>query len=241
MSIMESPKGEVRQFDDFLGSTLNSDLWVATASTNGTAAITDVEIDGTVQIDADATDGDAAQLAGNLNWRVQDGSLRMETRVKFTPVTTLRFNIGFSDATSETDTIPIKRSTTTWDSTATDFIGFTFDTDASNDYITAFWVDDGADTGTAIGTLEFAGLAPVANTYYTYIVELQDAGSGNQVYATLSILDNSGKIYQKEFASTIDRDAVLLPYIGIENATGAVHEATIDYLDVTKSRAVSID
>jgi len=238
---IDTPKGEVRQFDDFLGSTLNADIWVATVSTSGTAAITDVEIDGTVQLDTDATDGDAGQLAGNLNWRVQDGALRMEARVKFSVVTTIRVFIGFNDQTSETDIIPITRSGTTWTTTASTAIGFSFDTDATNDYFTAMWVDDDSDSTESIANLEYAGLAPIADTYYTYIVELQDQGSSNQVRADLTVIDHKGRIYTKTFASTIDRDAVLTPYVGHENATGAVHETTIDYIETTKSRAAGID
>jgi len=241
MAIMEAPLSKVEMFDDFLGDTLNGDLYVATASTSGTAAITDVEIDGTVQLDTDATSGDAAQLAGNLNWRVQDGSLRLEARVKYSSASDIGTFVGFSDATNETDIIPITLSGTTWTTTATTAIGFVYNTAATTDIIYCMWVDDDSDATQSLSTLGFTGLLPIADEYYTYILELQDNGSGNQVSCRFTVIDSNGREYQKQFDSTIDRDAVLCPYIGHENNGSAAKETTMDYWRTTKSRAATID
>jgi len=240
MSI-DSPKGMVRQFDDFLGDTLNGDLYVVTVDTSGTVAVTDVEIDGTVQLDTDTTSGDVAFFATNLNWRIQDGALRMEARVKTSVITTIALNIGFSDATTESSTIPTTNASDVFTAVATDWIGFSFDVNASTDVITCAWTDDGAVSTEPIANRQFTGLAPVADTYYTYILELQDKGSGNTAYATFSVIDNNGKMYTKEFANTIDRDVPLCAVIAHDNTGAAAHETTIDYLEVTKSRATGID
>lgn len=234
---VDSPRGKVCLFDDFLGDTLATDLYVGTASTGGTVAITSTVVDGVVDLTTDATDGDAAQLAGNAQWRVQDGSLRLEARVQTDVVTTLAQFIGFTDATSETDTIPMTLSGTTFTTTATTAVGFLFDTEATNDNWHAMWVDDDVDSSEAIADLRFSGVAPVAATYYTYIVELQDRGSGLGARAVFSIIDNNGKMYQKTFTTNIDRDAALVPYIGHENHGAAAHVTRVDYWDVSKSRA----
>jgi len=232
----DTPRGMVEIFDDFLGDTLNGDLYVSTVSAGGTVAITGVEQDGTVQLDTDATDGDAAQLSGNLNWRVQDGILGVEMRANLDVITTVGLFIGFTDATSETDLIPMTLSGTTFTTTATTAAGLLFDTDATNDDWHAFWVDDDNDTPEAIANLRFTGVAPIADTFATYRVVLYDQGAGNPAVAEFTIVDNLGRSYQKRFTTNIDRDAVLTPYIGHENHGAFAHETTVDYFYAWKSR-----
>jgi len=239
--MIDSPAGTVRLFDDFLGDAQNGDLYVNTVDSTGYVAITDVEIDGTLQIDTDGSSGDVGQVATNLNFRVQDGSLRLEARVKINVITTISLIIGFNDATTESSTIPITNSADVFTAVANDFIGFSFDVNATTDVITCAWIDDTAVTSTPIGDLQFTGLAPIADTYYTYILELQDRGSGNTARAIFSVVDNDGKIYTKEFESTIDRDVPLCGYIAHDNTGSVAHETTIDYLEITKSRASGID
>ena len=237
----DSPKGTVRQFDDFLGDTLNPDLWVEDVTSTGTAAITGVEIDGTVQLDTAASSGDCGTFASELNWRVQDGALRMEVRVKFDTVTAIGTFVGFASATTYSDILPITISGTTWVTTAVDAIGMAFDTAATTPVVTCMWVDTNADSNQSLANLQFAGLAPVANVYYTYIVELQDNGSGNKVHATFSVIDDKGHMFSKEFPATIDRDTPLCAIVGHESSAATAQETTIDYFEITKSRATSID
>ena len=231
-------------FDDFDGDTLNTFLWTGTASTGGTveipATITATDISCAV-LTTDTTDGDAAQLASGGTtaagqWRVQDGTLTLEARVKVDVITTLGLFIGFSDTNLETDVIPMSLSGTTFTTTATTAIGFLFDTNATTDVITAMWVDDDADSSTAIGTLQYTGLAPVADTFYTYRIELHDQGSGNQARAVMSVITDAGVMAQKTFTSTIDRDALLVPYVGHENHGAAAHVTRVDYIEVTGGR-----
>ena len=238
---LDSPKGEVRYFEEFLGDTLETDMTAISVTSSGTVALTNVEIDGTVQLDTDTDTSDAAQIAGGLNYRVQDGALRLEARVKLDVITNVALVIGFNDQTGESDTVPTTNSSDVFTAVATDFIGFSFDTNATTDVWTCAWTVADAVTAEPIANRQFTGLAPVANKYDTFILELQDRGAGNTAYATFTIITNSGKVYTKEFETTIARDAVLTWYVGHENNTGTTHETTIDYIEVRKSRAVGID
>lgn len=231
-------------FDDFDGDTLNTFLWTGTASTGGTveipATITATDISCAV-LTTDATNGDAAQLASGGTtaagqWRVQDGTLTFEARVNLDVVTTVGLFIGFSDTNTETDIIPMTLSGTTFTTTATTAIGFLFDTDATNDDWHAMWVDDDTDASATIAQLRFNNVAPVAATFYTYRLELHDRGAGNGALANFTIINNNGVGYSKTFNTSIDRDALLVPYIGHENHTATAHVTRVDYVKVTGGR-----
>ena len=236
---IDTPKGKVIWREDFLGDALNGDVSVATVSSGGTAAITAVQNDGTIQLTTDGTDEDAALYCGLLNWRCSDGALRLEARVKISVITTARMFVGLSDATTETDLLPMHISTgTTWVTTATDAIGFCYSTDATTPGITCFWVAGGTDCSAyTLANLRLSPLLlPIADTYYTYILELQDRGSGYSPSANFMVVDNNGVAYTKSFTTSLTRTTPFCPAIGHQNSTATAHTTTIDYVEVSKSR-----
>jgi hypothetical protein len=233
----DSPKGMIRHFDDFIGDTLDTNLYVATITSAGTAAITAQQVDGTVQLTTDGTDEDAGLLCSGLIWKPSNGILRMEARVKYSVISTLRGFVGFSDATTETDLLPLSIAGTTWTTTADTAIGFAFSSAATTAYWTAMWTDGGSDcTSPAIASRIFTGCAPVADTYQTFIIELQDQGSGYSPTAEMSIVDNNGTIYSKKFTTNLTRATLLCAAIGHQNEGAVAHTTTIDYVDIKNSR-----
>ena len=234
----ESPKGSVVEFDDFIGDTLNSDLFTATVSVGGSLAITAQQNNGTVQMTTDGTDEDAALLCDSLIWKVSNGSLRLEARVKFSVVSTLRAFVGFSDATTESDLLPMSIAGTTWTTTASTAIGFCYSSAATTANWTAMWVDGDSDcTSPALSSRIFTGCAPVADTYQTFIIELQDQGSGNSPIAEMTIIDSNGKSYSKRFETSLTRTTLLTAAIGHQNEGAVAHTTTLDYVEVINSRA----
>lgn len=232
----DSPRGFVTHFDDFVGDTINTDLYVATISSGGTAAITAQQVNGTVQLTTDGTDEDAGLLCSGLIFLPSNGSLRLEARVKFSVITTLRAFVGFSDATTETDLLPMTIAAATWTTTADTAIGFCFSSAATTANWTAMWVDGGSDYTGALADRVFTGSAPVADTYATFVVDLQDQGSGKSPIATMSVITDAGVMYSKRFVTTLTRGTLLCAAIGHQNEGAVAHTTTIDYIEVINSR-----
>ncbi len=232
----DSPKGNIVLFDDFVGDTIDTNNYVATISSGGTLAITAQQVNGTVQGTTDASDEDASLLCTSLIWKPSNGFLRLETRVKFSVVSTLRAFVGFSDATTEADLLPMSIATATFTTTASTAIGFVYSSAATSAYWTAHWVDGDSDDATAIASKIFTSCAPVADTYQTFIIELQDQGSGYSPTATMSIVDNNGTLYSKKFTTSLTRATLLCGAIGHQNEGAVAHTSTIDYVEIINSR-----
>ena len=107
----DTNKGKVRFFDDFLGDTINLDLYTTNSDTGGTAFAVSIQRNGVIRGGVDTTDNDITNLFGEVQWRPdQSGPLTLEIRA--TLITSLADGetyIGFSDAT--TDENPVTLST----------------------------------------------------------------------------------------------------------------------------------
>lgn len=165
-----------------------------------------------------ATDNNMIELnSNNLMFYGQQGFSAVEVLFQVDASSAVAFNFGFSDDVTETSaTLPVELATATWYSSATTFLGFVYDADATNDELHCFWVDDDVDTTVALGDLRCRGMSLVADKWLWMRVEMQDQGSGNQVRATFHAA-HDGKTITKEFKSTIDRDQGMCWYLAIEN------------------------
>jgi hypothetical protein len=232
-----SPKGFVCDFDDFTGDTINTDKYVATISTGGTFAITAQQVNGTVQGTTDATDEDAGLLCTGLIYKPSNGSLRLEVRAKISVITTARMFVGFSDATTEADLLPMTIAATTWTTTASTAAGLCYSSAATTANWTAMCVDADSDLTTpALADRILTGCAPVADTYQTFVIELQDQGSGKSPIGIFSVIDDNGKIYTKRFETNLTRTTLLCGAVGFQNEGAVAHTMTIDYIEVENSR-----
>jgi hypothetical protein len=233
-----SPKGFVVDFDDITGDTINTDKYVATISAGGTLAITAQQVNGTVQGTTDGTDEDAGLLCTGLIYLPSNGFLRLEARAKISVITTARMFIGFSDATTEADLLPMSIAGTTWTTTASTAAGLCYSSAATTANWTAMCVDTDVDLSTPpLADRILTGCAPVADTYQTFIVELQDQGTGLSPVGTFSIIDDNGKIYTKRFTTNLTRGTLLCGAIGFQNEGAVAHTMTIDYIEVINSRS----
>jgi hypothetical protein len=172
--------------------------------------------------------------AGKLEYSVQDGQMYVEARVKVER-TTGAANIGFNDDTGEgSNSLPMELSGTTWTSNAGTWIGFVWDSDATNDTWHVMWVDDDADSSTAIGTLN-SGITVASGVWYTLRVHLFDQGSGKQSRATFSVSDGTNA-WEYETSGTIDRDVNMTWHLGVENRTSTGCFMDVDYIEAGRSR-----
>ena len=211
--------------------------WINSSDGGDTAFAVGARAGGTARGATAATDDNLIELShGLVAWRPQDGEAYSEHRFQLDVITNVAVNCGWNDdALDDSNTLPAELATATWTSNATTFVGLVFDTDATNDDWHAFWVDDDTDSSTALATLRFQGEAWTAAQYYTFRTHLQDNGTGNQARATFSIVDNNGTNRAlngpvKEFSSTVDRDVLLTPYLGVENRSATAHQCDVSYI-----------
>src|SRR3972149_6478188 len=153
---------------------------------------------------SDTTDNDMQEFcSNNLIFAGQEGHCYAEALIQLDSVDDVAFNFGFNDTVEEVTsgggTLPVELSGTTWASTASTFVGFVYDIDATNDELHCFWVDDDVDTTTAIADLRMKGMAPTASKWLYLRIDLQDRGSGNGLHATFLAVDHNGKSVCKEF------------------------------------------
>ena len=232
---MPSPVGDHILFDDFHqvkaagGAACSSDPWVITAES--CSAYTNQDLaSGVVRLTAHSDASDAIMIAGaKTNWRVQDGAIDALFRFKIDELTHTGISVGFTDANTESNLMPFHLDGTTLTTTATTAIGFVMDTNASdvgNFY--SVYVDDDTD-----GSLVCSGYQPTAAKYQTVRIHLEDNGCGKQARAEFSINCNC---YYEVRTATIDRDALLTPFVGLMNSGGAGLNLDIDYIYVAGSR-----
>jgi len=161
--------GEVRFFDDFTDDTV--DTFKYDIDTDRTAWTIDAGSTGGTITCATTTNGDVEKIAGNRNWVCGTmGTVVFEARVKLNTSLTQGCFIGLTDDNT-TDEVPIDLDTGTLTTTATDAVGFVYDSQESTPfYMCSVAADiDGAQTTT--------GVAPVVATYNTFRIVLDLAGN----------------------------------------------------------------
>lgn len=170
------------------------------------------------------TDNNMVEFCGDqLMFYGSVGMNAIDVLVQFDVATNIAFNFGFSDDVTETsNTLPVELSATSFASSASTYLGFVFDTDATNDEIHCFWTDDDVDSTEVIGDLRMKGMSLTANKWLWLRVEMQDRGSGSGVRATFHAVQD-GKHMTKEFNTTVDNDAGLCWHFSAENRSAVAH------------------
>ncbi len=114
-----------------------------------------------------ATNNNLIELnSDKLMFYGQQGFSAVEVLFQVDASSAVAFNFGFSDDVTETSaTLPVELSTATWASSASTYLGFVYDADATNDELHCFWTDDDVDTTVALGDLRCKGMALTANKW----------------------------------------------------------------------------
>jgi len=168
-----------RHLFDHFGGGLHS-TWVTTKGSDAQAVIaTGVSgaPNGEIALVAgDAGTGIAADgsvICSPLVFEAEEGKLIAYWRAKISAITSAWFFFGFTDTLSSTTLEqPFSISLTTYTSTATDAIGFLFDTSATLDTIRLVGVANDVDA-THVDT----SIAPVADTYQDFVLVVDTDGS----------------------------------------------------------------
>lgn len=183
----------VKWYDDFLGDALDvryATLLEGTDSTTIDAAILVGGIGGVLRCTTgDAGTGlaaDMGQLVSVLQWQSSNGELNFEARVKWDAITNIYCFLGFTDVVTLEAPIISAGSADTITTTASDAVGFMFDTRMATDN---WWLVGVATDVDAVP--QNSGFAPVAATYEKLRVSINAAGvatffrNGTQVGTTM--------------------------------------------------------
>ena len=221
--------------DDFLGVALDStNDWTVAGVNSGTAAIAAPHM---MTLTTGAADDDDVDVASALNWYGQYNAC-LEVRARIDDVDKTAINIGFSDATGEAaDKIPMMLSgaTPTLTSTASDFVGFCHDADATTTVMTGVSVKGDAD-----GAL-ISGAAETDASWFTVRVELIDNGTTTDAVFYYNASGN--EISPADDRLGIELDAVtrttpLCIYIGLINhGEDAANTLDVDYVKAWQDRS----
>lgn len=218
-------------FDDFLGDVI-ADQWNYVEGTDASptaGATLSGGIGGVLQFSTgDAGTGlaaDLAQVTMDYQWQASNGGLAMQARVKTDRITAFYAFIGFTDL-STLEAPVIAATGTTITTNATDAVGFLFDT--------GFTVDNWKLVGVATdvdATMQDSGVAPVADDYATYRVEITAEG-----VATFFI---NGAQVGTSMTGAVTAAADLTPTLAFGNLSGVDPALVdVDYVHVAMDRAV---
>lgn len=166
------------------------------------------------------------QLDSGLDWKANQGGLILQARVKISKITNIAVFIGFTDQTAALE-MPIQSaaSADTITTNATDGVGFMFDTSMATD---TWWLTGVANDVDA--TAQNTGIAPVADTYETFRIEVGATGIAKFFRNGLSV--GSGPM-----SGALTATIALTPVIaGFNRTTSGNGTITADYINVAANR-----
>jgi hypothetical protein len=215
----------VHFFDDFLGDTINLDLYVVNVSSGGTAFAINAQHNGVIRGTGDGTDGDITNLYCPPQYRADAGGpLTLEIRA--TLITSLANGeeyIGFSDAA--TDENPINVSTAdVVTTTASNAVGFAFTGAGTADW-KAVSVNGDAD-GTVTRCNVGGATTPVLTTWQTFKVVINADGDADYY------IDGIFQVREDLAVSP----TTLLNFFVAQQDGGAARSTDLDYIEVWAGR-----
>jgi hypothetical protein len=217
-------------FDDFLGDVI-ADQWTYVEGTGNPsdAAILAGGIGGVLRVTTGAAGtGLAADLSqinlGIRQWQASNGDLVFQSRVKFSAITTCSLFLGFTDvATLEAPVIGATGTTIT--TNATDAVGFMFDTTLTAVKWHLVGVANDVDA-----TKQETTVAPVADTYATFRIEVSTTGVATFFY--------NGAQIGTAMSGAVTAATDLVPVLSVGKlSVAAGMTMDVDYVHVAMTRA----
>ena len=232
-------------FDDFVGDTLNTNLWLATETATGVAwAISATAGDpvaahgGWASAQTDNVDAAAEELAAAASstvgqWRADragNGVLVFQCRLTSpTAITARIINAGFTDDPTEGAALAMSLSTTTWTTTASDAALWVLSSLATdNDNFVGQTVDTDVD-----GTHIASAVAAAADTATVLRVELDSVG-GAYFYQTDGA--TARPAFQGYVSVGVTETVALCPYVALASTATTAADIELDYVLVSCAR-----
>jgi len=224
--------------DDFEGDVI-ADQWnlvEGTDSATSDAAILAGGIGGVLRITTgDAGTGlaaDMAQITRALQWQASNDGLSMQVRLKLSAITTCYVFIGFTDLTTLEAPIESAASANTLTSTASDAVGFMFDTRMTDD---TWWLVGVA--GDTDATHQNTGKLPVADKYATFRIRVAKPDTGATV--SRATFFYNGLQVGTAMTAAITSATDLTPTINVsKTSVAASMTCDIDYVHVSMNRGL---
>ena len=218
---------QVVVFDDFIGDVLSVEWQTAdTGSGSSADAVISAAANGTIAMVTGTADNGYSAMSRELNFQGQLNCV-MAARIKVDDIAAVKIEVGFTDAHDDAGAV---NTMATYATTATDWVGWVFDTDD-----TAYWQATGVDSNTEATKIE-DGLAPVNDTFETLIVALYDTT------ATFYRLDSNGYQTYKSAPMTgaCTKDVSLTPWVFVQSRESSDSKTlTVDYIKAWQRRTAS--
>ncbi len=222
--------GRIALFDDFIGDAVDAKWNVVEGTDSATSAdsILAGGIGGILRLTTgDAGTGLAAdqiQVTQALQWQASNGGLRCEARFKLSQITECWVFFGFTDLVTLEAPVVSAASADTITTNASDAVGFMFDTRMSTDNWWAVGV-----AGNTDATAQNLAVAPVADTYATFAIEVTSAGVAQFFY--------NGAAIGTTMTGALTAATDLTPTIGVsKTATATSMTLDCDYIAVSMNR-----
>ena len=217
--------------DDFVGDVL-ADQWnylegTDTSPTDG--AVITAGIGGVLRLTTGDSAGtlaaDMAQVTGGLlQWQASNGNLVAQTRVKFnTAVATRYFFFGFTDVVTLEAAIISAGSGDNITTTASDAVGFMYDTRMTTDNIWLVGVAANVDA-----TEQDSLVTPVADTWTVLRVEINASG--------VAVFFINGLQVGTAMSGAVTPAADLTPTINFGTLSAASVTLDVDYMHISMAR-----
>ncbi len=211
-------------FDDFLGVVLGVEWRTAdTGSGSSADAVISAGTNGTIVMVTGTASSGYSAISRELNFQGQLNCV-MAARIKVNDIEDTKIEVGFTDAHDDAGAVS---TLATYSTTATDWVGWIFDTED-----TAYWQATGVDSNTEDTKIE-PSIAPVNDTYETLIVALEDTT------AHFYRLDANGyQTYRSApMTGACSKDVDLTPWVYVEsNEAGDSKTLTVDYIKAWQRR-----
>lgn len=223
----DSGFGKVKFFDDFLGDTINLDWYIVNADAGGTAvAVVEAE-NGVVRGLSDGTNGDIQNIFGAENWQPSvQGTIIFEARVALHTSLAQGIFIGLTDD-NDADEVPIDDDGGTLTTTASDAVGFVYDSAGNGtwDCVSVKADSDGAQVQCP------TKFNPVLDTFQTFRIVVEDDGNC-RYYINGEEITASGAARSAAITTTVQ----YCPCVA-QLANGTAADFDIDYFYVEGGRA----
>lgn len=204
-------------FSDFFGVIADPgpSEWTQDLASTGTSTVADSEM----LLTTAASASDHTSMALGLHWTVQNGLLTFSARFKYDSIAAGAFEVGLSDATSETAGRAFSDHSTPT-AVATDAIVLCFDGGATSTIVVN--AVNGGGTPQQLDT----DVTPVNDTYVQFDFVVLSTGD--------LVVYNDGTLVGR-IADAVAVDAPLTPWLSVESA-GAAEVLSVDYLGVSSPR-----
>ena len=214
-------------FDDFLGDVLDVEWQTAdTGSGSSADAVISAGTNGTIVMVTGTADNGFSAISRELNFQGQLNCV-MAARIKVDDVAAVKIEVGFTDAHDDAGAV---NTLGTYSTTATDWVGWIFDTEDSGN--ATKWQATGVDTNTEATKIE-PDLTVAAATYETLIVALEDTtayfyrldSDGYQTYSSAAMLNACTK------------DVNLTPWVMVQSREASDSKTlTVDFIKAWQRR-----